>query len=69
MSNKARDKHPLRHIISFRVSDQELKVLKALGGKRAAKLSSILRQLVKQVCNGERCNGKQLITMQQTCNG
>lgn len=69
MSIKVRDKHPLRHIISFRVSDQELKLLKALGGKRTAKLSSVLRQLVNQVCNGEQGNGNQLTTMQRTCNG
>lgn len=51
MPNRVSTEKQLKNIISFRVSDQELQVLERLRGKRTTRLSSVLRQLVKQFCD------------------
>lgn len=55
MSHKTKTKSAqhLRNIISFRVSDQELDMLKQLQGDRTTKLSTVLRQLLKLVIDNQ----------------
>ncbi|NJD38346.1 MAG: hypothetical protein FIA89_08510 [Geobacter sp.] len=70
MPKKCQDGKPLRHIISFRVSDQELKMLKRLGGRRTDKISNILRELVKNICEYDVTSaGNRLLTDQRVCRG
>lgn len=70
MPKKCQDGKPLRHIISFRVSDQELQMLKRLGGRRTDKISSILRALVKKICECDVTSaGERLLTDQRVCRG
>lgn len=68
MPIKVREEQQLRHIVSFRVSDQELEMLKRLGGTSTARLSDVLRQLVKQVCESGSV-GHHLVPGRYTCNG
>lgn len=70
MPRKPEDGKHLRHIISFRVSDQELQTLKKLAGQPAARISSVLRQLVKKLCEGGAdSTGGELFTIRRTCRG
>lgn len=70
MPRKPEDGKHLRHIISFRVSDEELQSLKRLAGQPAVRLSGVLRQLVKKLCEGApdpAC--VELLTVRRTCRG
>ena len=70
MPRKPEDGKHLRHIISFRVSDQELQTLKKLAGQPAARISSVLRQLIKKLCEGAPdTTGGELLTIRRTCRG
>lgn len=69
MSKKSRARNPLRHIISFRVSDQELQILKRLGG-RTTRMSGVLRQIVKHLCESSSAAAhSQLLVRQSASRG
>ncbi len=69
MPNRVSTEKQLKNIISFRVSDQELKILERMRGKRTTKLSSVLRQLVKQFCDSHDSAVQQMGSNNRVCNG
>ena len=69
MPNRVSTEKQLKNIISFRVSDQELQILERMRGKRTTKLSSVLRQLVKQLCDSHDNAIHQMGRGNRVCNG
>lgn len=69
MPNRVSTEKQLKNIISFRVSDQELQILERMRGKRTTKLSSVLRQLVKQFCDSHDSAIHQMGRGNRVCNG
>jgi hypothetical protein len=41
--------HPKKHVLSFRVNDSELKLLRKMSQKRGADISTLLRQCLLEV--------------------
>jgi len=69
MPNRISTEKQLKNIISFRVSDQELQILERMRGKQSTGLSSVLRQLVKQLCDSHESAVNRIGNGNRVCNG